>query len=203
MPDAYRRWSGMELSPKHAHKATLVHEMLVRFREVCTPISSHLRLECARLISALVGAVKYCMQLLLAASNAELRMLIARCDHNEMDFAVEHEPEKATAIPSLEVWNLVKVQIKMHRLILKAKTAQAKPSLMVVFESGDRLPLSVRSSLLEEDASLVFTAVYFIAEEEKEIHHLQGLCNGPFVRTSHNKKRYQEPSSLNQPFDPF
>lgn len=42
------------------------------------------------------------MQLLLAANNAELRMLIARWDQMDMDLALEHEPENTVAIPSLE-----------------------------------------------------------------------------------------------------
>lgn len=55
----------------------------------------------------------------------------------------------------------------MLRLMLKAKAAQAQPSLIVVFDSGDLVLFSVRSSLVDEDTSLVFTAVYFIMEKRE------------------------------------
>lgn len=110
------------------------------------------RRRCASSISVREGAVRYCMQLLLATNNAELKILMTRCNQRDIDLALEQEPVKAMVIPSREVWKFVVAKIKKPRLMLKTKTAQAQPNLSVV--SGSRIPVLllvlVGASLLEE-----------------------------------------------------
>lgn len=95
------------------------------------PTSKVLPIACARLASFLVGAVKHCMQLLLAVRSNELKILMSRWPSRLISLFLPQLPMNMIAVPSSIARDLIG-QMRRARLIHSTTIATMAPKVTLI-----------------------------------------------------------------------
>lgn len=95
------RWIGTELTPSPNHSQKRFRSMNCRFLTLKVPISSQVLFICRISTSFLVGAVRHCMQKLLAPSNKVPMQLMTMCTPRPVLRISSHGPTWSVPIPPL------------------------------------------------------------------------------------------------------